>query len=91
MGFLWDTSHVSLNDVQTLGALNPTGSACSHRLRPGVAAHARFETGLDLWLVGLHLDSGITARDYGNRRTTLRRLGEALPALDGASTRARCS
>ena len=44
--------------ARAVAELNPGGSACDRSLRPGFAAYARFESGPDLHLVALHLDSG---------------------------------
>lgn len=85
VGILWDSERVTMGDVRTVGSVNPTGSSCGHRLRPAIAARARFTAGLEAHLFGMHLDSGTTSRDHRNRRTSLRRLSDVVRGLgDGA-------
>ncbi|MBN1653124.1 MAG: endonuclease/exonuclease/phosphatase family protein [Deltaproteobacteria bacterium] len=74
VGLLFDTMRVKATALRTVGSLNPTGSRCGHRLRPGYAAYLRFNGGADLHLINLHLDSGVSARDYHNRAASWTRL-----------------
>jgi endonuclease/exonuclease/phosphatase family metal-dependent hydrolase len=74
VGLLFDTKRVMANALRTVPSLNPTGSRCRGRLRPGYAAYLRFSGGADLHLVILHLDSGVLSRDYRNRVTSWRSL-----------------
>lgn len=83
VGLLYDASRVELSDAGDVAALNPGRSACDHSLRPGFAAHARFADGSDAQLIAVHLDSGMQPRDFGNRRTSIERLRDVLPALRG--------
>jgi endonuclease/exonuclease/phosphatase family metal-dependent hydrolase len=77
VGFLWNEKRVKLERIESLAALNPGKSACDRSLRPGLFAYARFESGHDLHLLSVHLDSGQSPRDYGNRRTSTERLSQA--------------
>jgi endonuclease/exonuclease/phosphatase family metal-dependent hydrolase len=81
VGFLFDSKRVQLRAVETLAALNPGKSACDRSLRPGLGAYARFGSGPDLHLVALHLDSGVTARDFGHRVLSVDALERVLPQL----------
>ena len=77
VGWLLDASRVVLADVRELDDVNPLG-ACSGRLRPGLAASARFAGGRRLTLVTVHLDSGTDARDHAHRVQSVERLAASL-------------
>jgi len=81
IGFLFDSARVQLQAPQVLAALNPGDGACDRSLRPGLGAYARFGGGPDLHLVALHLDSGVTARDFGHRVLSVNALERVLPQL----------
>jgi endonuclease/exonuclease/phosphatase family metal-dependent hydrolase len=81
VGLLWDETRVTLDDVRSIAALNPKGSMCAASLRPGLGAHARFADGSDLHVISVHLDSGIEARDFEHRASSVRALGSLVPAL----------
>lgn len=81
VGLLWDTERVAISDVETVAAINPAESACAYHLRPGIVARARFAGGLDVHLVGVHLDSGPGAHDYYDRLTSASRLADWVAAL----------
>jgi endonuclease/exonuclease/phosphatase family metal-dependent hydrolase len=81
VGLLWDGSRVEVTAPHEIAALNPGDHACGKNLRPGYGAHIRFEDGVDFHVVSVHLDSGTSARDHGNRRTSLARLAGSLNAL----------
>lgn len=81
VGFLYDARRVELRSPHVVAALNPGRSACDRSLRPGVAAYARFASGLDLHLLSVHLDSGTLSRDYGNRRESVAAMQRVAPAL----------
>jgi endonuclease/exonuclease/phosphatase family metal-dependent hydrolase len=83
VGFLYDSRHVALSEVGAVAGLNPGNGACALNLRPGFGAYARFVHGPDLWLVAVHLDSGVTARDFDHRALSISRLGGV--ALDLAA------
>jgi endonuclease/exonuclease/phosphatase family metal-dependent hydrolase len=70
VGLLFDKKRVKAEALRSLPSLNPAGSGCAHRLRPGYAAYLRFSGGADLHLVTLHLDSGVESRDFENRRSS---------------------
>lgn len=82
VGFLWDGSRVTLagaTDSCDLNGASPGGQCtdpCASHLRPGRharAASARPE-GADFHLLSAHLDSGISDRDFQNRREASRRI-----------------
>ena len=75
VGFLYDAERVELADVQQLDAVNPRGG-CSGHLRPGLSASARIGE-QRLRLITVHLDSGTSARDLGNRESSLETLASA--------------
>jgi endonuclease/exonuclease/phosphatase family metal-dependent hydrolase len=81
VGFLYDQNRVTVSDARNLAALNPGANACDLNLRPGFGMYARFKGGPDLSLVSLHFDSGQTARDYGNRKTSVERIDGAVKEL----------
>jgi predicted extracellular nuclease len=82
VGFLYDEARVALLSSRMLAELNPLRSACDGRLRPGLAAHFRYRKhGPDFSAVSVHLDSGVLARDYEHRKTSVARLDAALRAL----------
>jgi endonuclease/exonuclease/phosphatase family metal-dependent hydrolase len=83
VGFLWNSARVQVDDVRVIARLNPKRSACDASLRPGLAAHVRFADGTHAQLVSVHLDSGVEARDYQNRRTSVQRMQELHAALRG--------
>lgn len=84
VGFIYDESRVQLSGARALRALNPGRSACDRGLRPGFGAYARFDSGPDLHLVGVHLDSGQEPRDFGHRQ----RFGAAIGGVKDELSRA---
>jgi endonuclease/exonuclease/phosphatase family metal-dependent hydrolase len=82
VGLLLDTTRVDLGTSEPIAALNPGRSACDRSLRPGYGAYLRFHAGPDLEVVVVHLDSGTTARDFGNRQRSLGRLGEVAAMIE---------
>jgi len=81
VGFLWNGSRVALLQLADAwelngAATNPTANACTGNLRPGRYALAQTPIGLDFHLVSVHLDSGKSSRDYGNRRQAVQRIDE---------------
>ena len=80
VGFLVDTSRVSVERVRQLDDVNPLG-ACTGRLRPGLAADLRFVDGLELALVTVHLDSGTGSRDRAHRTQSIDRLAAGAAGL----------
>jgi endonuclease/exonuclease/phosphatase family metal-dependent hydrolase len=74
VGFLYREDRVTLDEVQVRGELNPGRSACDHRLRPGLLVHARFARGRGAYVLNVHLDSGVTARDARNRALSAERI-----------------
>jgi endonuclease/exonuclease/phosphatase family metal-dependent hydrolase len=85
VGFLFDSTRVHLDAVRVLPALNPGKSACDRSLRPGLGAYARFVGGPDLHLVAVHLDSGISERDFNHRARSVDALDRVLPQLARAA------
>lgn len=81
VGLLWNEARVTLDDVRSIAALNPKGSMCAASLRPGLGAHARFADGTDLHVISVHLDSGVEARDFEHRASSVRALASLVPRL----------
>jgi endonuclease/exonuclease/phosphatase family metal-dependent hydrolase len=81
VGFLYDASAVEVTRASEIASLNPGSSACMHNLRPGFGMYVRFRDGPDLHVVTVHLDSGVTVRDRGNRETSVERLGTVIEQL----------
>lgn len=81
VGFLWKGARVALLDLTDAWELNgaasgPDANACAGNLRPGRYALAKTPIGVDFHLVSVHLDSGKTNRDYGNRRQASQRINQ---------------
>jgi endonuclease/exonuclease/phosphatase family metal-dependent hydrolase len=81
VGFFYDAARVQAGHWQTLGELNPLGSACANQLRPGLAGYFTFQGGLDLHIVSVHLKSTRSRRSLGLRARSLERLPAALARL----------
>lgn len=81
VGLLWNEQRVTLKGLRSIASLNPTGSMCGSSLRPGFGGRARFSDGTDLHVISVHLDSGIEARDFEHRATSVHTLRELLPTL----------
>jgi endonuclease/exonuclease/phosphatase family metal-dependent hydrolase len=81
VGFLFDSRRVAMTEMGDVAGLNPGSSACALNLRPGYGAHASFVGGPDLWLVAVHLDSGVMQRDFDHRRESVARLPEVAAQL----------
>lgn len=79
VGLLWNEARVSASEGQTVGELNPAGSACQDQLRPGFAARLRFPGGLDLTAISAHFKSKSDARAFALR-------GRSFAALPGAAS-----
>lgn len=69
VGWLVDEARVEVLESRQIDALNSRGG-CAHQLRPGSALRLRFDEGLDLWAISVHLDSGQEARDHGHRQAS---------------------
>lgn len=89
VGFLYREDRVVLDDVRTLGEVNPAGGPCAHLLRPGLFASARFASGTRLSLLTVHLDSGTAARDRDNRSRSVEVLARFARERTQAEARAR--
>lgn len=85
VGFLYDSSRVTLDGTQVVGRINPGRNACDMRLRPGYAIGVRIGN-THARLLNVHFDSGQLARDADHRVTSFDRLLEALPELPGKRT-----
>lgn len=92
VGLLYDSRRLRLVDSRVLGDLNPTGAACRARLRPGLLG--RFESKIEspsgtgpkqFQVISVHLDSGVTRRDYRNRMRSLSALREFMIDADVGS------
>jgi hypothetical protein len=77
VGILYASSRVKARSWHTYSTLNPRGSACQDRLRPGFGAYLSFPGGLDLHLVSVHSKSGSAERDFSLRQRTLHGLDRA--------------
>lgn len=77
VAFLYDERRVTARSFRNLDPLNPSGHACDEHLRPGFAGYFRFPGGADLHIVAVHLKSGVGAREYGLRRTSIAGLSAA--------------
>ncbi len=84
VGVLWNTSRVTLSDVQSLWALNGHATSsqnpCEGGLRPGHYArvHSTSQPGADFHVIGLHLKSGPTVAAVQDRHAALNRIDTAL-------------
>ncbi len=77
VGFVYNRKRLQLGSVRQVAALNPRGAACAGRLRPGLAALARFRGGLDIELMSIHLKAGVGARDADERRKSFAAIVDA--------------
>lgn len=81
IAFVWRTDRVSLVHIATRGEIDPTTDkkgtpSCPGVLRPGLSGYVKSLRGkADFHVVGVHLDSGKEARDYGNRQSALASFG----------------
>ena len=64
VGLIWNAARVAATELETVAALNPHGSACESQLRPGLAAHFKFQGGLDLETVSAHFKSMADRRGF---------------------------
>jgi endonuclease/exonuclease/phosphatase family metal-dependent hydrolase len=85
LGFLYDSSRVTLEGTQMVSRINPGRNACDMRLRPGYAIGVRLGN-THARLLNVHFDSGQLARDADHRVTSFDRLLEELPELPGKRT-----
>lgn len=69
VGLLYDASRAERLAVHRVDALagNERGDGCSGYMRPGLGVALRFTSGLDAWLVVVHLDSGTDDRAFERR------------------------
>lgn len=79
VGFLVNEARVRMDAFRSVAELNPYGSACARRLRPGLIGRITQGT-LQLDVLTVHLDSGNEGRDYEHRLQGLRRITEEFPA-----------
>jgi len=79
VGFLVNDARVTLSKVRSVPELNPYGSACARRLRPGLVARLT-QGSLHLDVLTVHLDSGDEGRDYTHRLEGIRRITELFRA-----------
>lgn len=86
VGFIYNAKRVQLLEEHVEASLNPGGSACRFRLRPGVSGRFRFLEADDvideLTIIAVHFDSGVTGRDHGNRLRSLQALRELTANAD---------
>lgn len=80
VGWLIDEARAQVLEVRQLDSINALGG-CRGNLRPGSAVQLRFGSGLDLWAIAVHLDSGQSPRDHANRRRGIDALVEAVEQL----------
>lgn len=87
VGFLWNTSRLTLSDLTDVWQLNGASTGprqpCAGNLRPGYHAHVRTVApgGPSFHAVTVHLDPGRADADLNRRRTSLARIGEAVAPM----------
>ena len=79
VGFLVNDARATLGEGRSVPELNPYGSACARRLRPGLVARVT-QGSLQLDVLTVHLDSGVEGRDYTHRLEGIRRITELFRA-----------
>ncbi len=81
VGLLYDASRAERLAVRRVDGLagNERGDGCAGYMRPGLGVALRFASGLDGWLVVVHLDSGTDDRAFERR-------GRAYEAFDSLSS-----
>jgi endonuclease/exonuclease/phosphatase family metal-dependent hydrolase len=81
VGLLYDASRTERLAVHRVDALsgNERGDGCAGFMRPGLAVALRFASGLDAWIVVVHLDSGRDDRAFERR-------ARAYGAFEGLTT-----
>jgi endonuclease/exonuclease/phosphatase family metal-dependent hydrolase len=83
VGFLWNTTRVTLSELNEVWQLNGAATSpsqpCAGNLRPGFHAYVKTHAtgGPSFHTVVAHLDSGRGDRDFGNRQTAFSRIGSA--------------
>lgn len=81
LGLLFDTSRVRAEAMRSLPSINPGRNGCDRRLRPGFAAYLSFPGGADFHLLNVHLDSGVSGRDFSNRRKSWNAIRKAVEKM----------
>ena len=85
VGFLWNTSRVSLSGFQDIpelnGKYNAGEKACVGQLRPGRYAYAEVPDGVDFHIVTVHFDSGTKDSDKRNRTMAIDRIDDVVRNL----------
>lgn len=86
VGLLYDASRAERLAVHRVDALagNERGDGCAGFMRPGLGVALRFTSGLDAWLVVVHLDSGTDDRAFERRARSY----EAFDAITSELARA---
>ena len=79
VGFLWNSKRVTLENPSDLAQMNGASrgrNACASNLRPGRYAHVKSKkpNGADFHLISVHFDSGVSDRDFQNRRRASSRI-----------------
>lgn len=76
VGLLYDTEAALVTQLESDGGLNPRGSTCGGRLRPGLLARvAKRGGGVDFGVLVVHLKSGVEDADYRARSAAWQPLG----------------
>ena len=83
VGILYNKKRIEADHLQSIPSLNPTGKMCGANMRPGFGGYfkATFGGGADFHMVSIHLDSGVKARDYSNRKESIGSVGKAFSTL----------
>jgi endonuclease/exonuclease/phosphatase family metal-dependent hydrolase len=81
VGLLFDSNRVRVEAIRSLPSINPGRNGCDRRLRPGFAAYLSFPGGADFHLLNVHLDSGVSGRDFYNRRKSWNAIGKAVEKM----------
>lgn len=85
VGLMFDESRVRGTELSTLGALNPSGTACGRQLRPGLSSRFVFPGGLDLYVVSAHFKSHADERSLALREASFAAVPELLRSAERVS------
>ena len=83
VAWLYDGKRVKESFALQYAAVNPHAGACTGHLRPGFGMTFKFEGGLDLHAISVHLKSGVSERDLRLRKQSW----AALPGIAASETR----
>ncbi len=81
VGLIWNEARVRATELETVAALNPSGSACENELRPGLAARFKLPGGLDLETISAHFKSMADRHGFTLRSRSFAAIPEVLRGL----------